>query len=683
MSASCESDWAARNQAHLTATLDRVRAALERHLGRARSDMPAGTGDATLAAGDDDGAAATSQPPALDLLAKLFGLSAFERRLLAMCAGVELDAQFAALCRDAAGASGPTFSLALAALPDAHWSALTPSAPLRYWGMVEIGPSDSLVTAPLRIDERILHYLAGVSYTDERLQAVTRPHVGGGEVPPAHRAAAGRIAALWATAAADNSPWPAIQLVGEDDAGLADVAAAACELRGLDLRVMRASDVPTAAAERKSLMRVWEREAALAGSALLLVVDDADRPESLAAAAAFVERSRAALVLAGREPLRLPQRTMPRFDIHKPSGREQAELWRRSLAAAVGRLDGEASGDGAVADAGDGGSPGVLDAYIDRLTNQFNLGPAAIATAAAMTSQGEAADPEALAASLWETCRAQSRARLDDLAQRIETPATWDDLVLPGLQMQILRDVVTHVRQRAQVYDRWGFAAKSGRGLGISALFAGASGTGKTLAAEVMANELRLDLYRIDLSQVVSKYIGETEKNLRRVFDAAEAAGAVLLFDEADALFGKRSEVKDSHDRYANIEVSYLLQRMEAYRGLAILTTNVKQALDPAFTRRIRFVVQFPFPDAAERAEIWRRVFPASTPTEDLDPARLARLNVAGGNIRNIALGAAFLAADEQRPVGMRHVLRMARAEYAKLERPLTDSEITGWVMHG
>src|SRR5262249_50635455 len=160
--------------------------------------------------------------------------------------------------------------------------------------------------------------------------------------------------------------------------------------------------------------------------------------------------------------------------------------------------------------------------------------------------------------------------------------------------------------------------AKGARGLGISALFAGASGTGKTMAAEVLANELRLDLYRIDLSQIVSKYIGETEKNLRRVFDAAEEGGAILLFDEADALFGKRSEVKDSHDRYANIEVSYLLQRMEAYRGLAILTTNMKNALDMAFMRRIRFIVQFPFPDMIQRVEIWQHIFPSSTPTDGL-----------------------------------------------------------------
>ena len=229
------------------------------------------------------------------------------------------------------------------------------------------------------------------------------------------------------------------------------------------------------------------------------------------------------------------------------------------------------------------------------------------------------------------------------------------------------------------MYDTWGFASKGSRGLGISALFAGDSGTGKTMAAEVLANDLELDLYRIDLSQVVSKYIGETEKNLRRVFDAAESGGAILLFDEADALFGKRSDVKDSHDRYANIEISYLLQRMEAYRGLAILTTNMKSALDRAFLRRIRFIVQFPFPDAANRAEIWRRIFPEETPTDGLVFEKLSRLNVAGGNIRNIALYAAFLAADSEVPVGMAHILRAARVEYAKMERALTEGEIGGW----
>src|SRR5262249_49113788 len=254
--------------------------------------------------------------------------------------------------------------------------------------------------------------------------------------------------------------------------------------------------------------------------------------------------------------------------------------------------------------------------------------------------------PDDPARSLWAACRAQARPRLGELAQRIESAASWDDLVLPEPQRKGLAEIAAHARHQAKGYDAWGFAPKSSRGLGVSALFSGPSGTGKTLAAEVLANELRLDFYRIDLSQVVSKYIGETEKNLRRVFDAAEEGAAILLFDEADALFGKRSEVKDSHDRYANIEVGYLLQRMEASRGLPLLTTNLRGALHSAFLRRIRSVVQFPFPDPDQREAIWERIFPDETPTEALDRATLAQLNVAGGSIRNIALAAAFLAAE-------------------------------------
>jgi SpoVK/Ycf46/Vps4 family AAA+-type ATPase len=365
------------------------------------------------------------------------------------------------------------------------------------------------------------------------------------------------------------------------------------------------------------------------------------------------------LIVTAREPLRARKRPLIRLDVNKPSTAEQQSLWRDALGPLAQELNGQ----------------------IKTLTSQFDLGTQGIRAASAEVLEGlSQGREEAPGAVLWEACRAQSRPRLDDLAQRIEPAAVWDELVLPELQRQVLREIAVHVRQRSKVYETWGFTTKGTRGLGISALFAGASGTGKTMAAEVLAGELRLDLYRIDLSQVVSKYIGETEKNLRRVFDAAEEGGAILLFDEADALFGKRSEVKDSHDRYANIEVSYLLQRMEAYRGLAILTTNMKNALDTAFLRRIRFIVQFPFPDAAQRAEIWRRIFPADTPTEDLKVDKLARLNVAGGNIRNIALNAAFLAAEAGEPVGMTHLLRAARSEYSKLEKPLTETEIGGWV---
>jgi SpoVK/Ycf46/Vps4 family AAA+-type ATPase len=225
------------------------------------------------------------------------------------------------------------------------------------------------------------------------------------------------------------------------------------------------------------------------------------------------------------------------------------------------------------------------------------------------------------------------------------------------------------------VYDDWGFRRKLGRGLGLSVLFVGESGTGKTMAAEVLASELRLDLYRIDLSAVVSKYIGETEKNLRRLFDAADDGGAILFFDEADALFGKRGEVKDSHDRYANIEVNYLLQRIESYKGLAVLATNMKAALDPAFLRRMRSVVQFPFPGPHERRAIWSRAFPSEVPRCELNWDRLARFDLTGGSIQNIALDAAFLAAEAGVPVGMPQVFEAARAEFRKLERPIDEAD--------
>jgi SpoVK/Ycf46/Vps4 family AAA+-type ATPase len=262
------------------------------------------------------------------------------------------------------------------------------------------------------------------------------------------------------------------------------------------------------------------------------------------------------------------------------------------------------------------------------------------------------------------------------MATRIDARATWADLVLAPEELLLLHELVAQVRWRDTVYERWGFAERMNRGFGVSALFAGDSGVGKTMAAEVVAGELELPLYRIDLSGVVSKYIGETEKNLRRVFDAAESGGAILLFDEADALFGKRSEVKDSHDRYANIEVNYLLQRMEAYRGLAILATNAKSALDQAFLRRLRILIDFPFPGPVARRSIWKRAFPPRVPLHhEVDFDRLSTLVLSGGSIHNIALGATFLAAQARTTVTMPLLLRAARTEFKKLGRPINESD--------
>jgi hypothetical protein len=646
MNARFEADWPSLNQARLWTELARLRALVEGKEVASTTDPP-------------------RSPAAIDILVQKFGLSGFERDLVLLCAGVEFDAQFAEMVRTK-GETSLNFGFALAMLPGAHWSAIAPTAPLRFWRLIEVRPGDALTSAPLRIDERVLHYLAGVPHLDERLHGLVRPYGVAESLSAAQRETAQRLATLWSEADARRKPWPVAQLVGTEDSGATGVAAAACAARDLGLCVMRGADLPPGANDRTAFQRLWEREAALGESGLLIRIEDADGPETLRGASAFAEHARSAVILVCREPLRVASRPLTRLELEKPPRAEQAALWRSALGQY--RKDQE-----------NGPEDSLPDESIERLVNQFDLSSAAIAATVELVVKG-GTDPSDIEEQLWDACRVQSRERLEDLAQRLETTAGWEDLVLPAAQKASLQEIVAHVRQRSKVYGQWGFAAKSARGLGVSALFAGTSGTGKTLAAEIMAHELRLDLYRIDLSQVVSKYIGETEKNLRRVFEAAETAGAVLLFDEADALFGKRSEVKDSHDRYANMEVSYLLQRMESYRGLAILTTNMQQALDPAFKRRLRFIIHFPFPDEADREEIWRRVFPPEAPLEGVDVARLARLNVAGGNIRNIALGAAFLAADERSPVRMPHILRAAQAECAKIERSLTEGETRGWV---
>jgi SpoVK/Ycf46/Vps4 family AAA+-type ATPase len=258
---------------------------------------------------------------------------------------------------------------------------------------------------------------------------------------------------------------------------------------------------------------------------------------------------------------------------------------------------------------------------------------------------------------------------------RIEPVAQWQDLVLPDREMRALGYLVAQVHGRSTVLRHWGFGDRITRGNGVTAMFAGQSGTGKSLAAEIIANQLDLTLYRVDLSGVVSKYIGETERNLRRVFDAADEGGVLLLFDEADALFGKRSDVKDSHDRYANIEVNYLLQRMEDYAGIAILTTNQRHAIDQAFLRRLRFVVNFPFPSRAERKALWLKAFPERTPVDELDVDRLATLAASGGMIRNIALNAAYTAAGNDAHVTTQLVLSLAHLEFVKHDLPVNEHD--------
>jgi SpoVK/Ycf46/Vps4 family AAA+-type ATPase len=245
-------------------------------------------------------------------------------------------------------------------------------------------------------------------------------------------------------------------------------------------------------------------------------------------------------------------------------------------------------------------------------------------------SRNKDPDMQNIRALLLQSFNQIIKTRFGDLAEEIESIATLNDIILPDRKKEMLNLIATHFRHRDKVYHEWDFAKKSNRSLGIIALFAGESGTGKTMAAEAIANELDLDLYRVDLFMVTSKYIGETEKNIRRIFDAAESKEYVLFFDEADSLFGKRSEVRDSHDRYANIQVGYLSQRIESFEGIVILATNLKRNLDPAFMRRIRFIIDFPFPDEASREKIWQAAFPVNSPKKMIDFAFLSHLSMTG-----------------------------------------------------
>ncbi|SOE87096.1 ATPase family associated with various cellular activities (AAA) [Burkholderia sp. YR290] len=647
--------WHELNQRYLMRAVKSVRDLVARKF--ADTEGMASNGDA-LAEPDGYPIDGIEPPPALDRLCAVFGLSPFERDILLLCAGVELDSRCAYVVACAQGDPRrllPSFSLALAVLTDPHWSALSPDAPLRRWRLIEVGSGETLTRSPLRIDERVLHYLAGISHLDERLRGLLEAVPAPEDLPDSQRMQVDRIVRTWSASA--TTTLSVVQLCGEDIDATRAMAAAACALIGAGLYSMSIHSLPYHAAELDAFVRLWQREAALSGFGLLLETSDGESPDSARelALTRILEEIKGPLMVSSRARHRSLHRATLILDVSKPTAAEQRGLWENCLGEAASRLNGS----------------------LDALGAQFDLDAGAIHLTCSEALQSSTAGRD-LDATLWELCRARARPRLNELAERIVPAATSEDLVLPEVQKRTLREIATHVRHRIKVYETWGFAGMGSRGLGISALFTGQSGTGKTMAGEVLANELNLDLYRIDLSQVVSKYIGETEDNLRRVFDAAEGGSVILLFDEADALFGKRSEVKDSHDRYANIEVSYLLQRMEAYRGLAILTSNMKNALDQAFLRRIRFVVQFPFPDAAQRAEIWRRVFPKKTPTDSLDYPLLSRLQLSGGNIRSMAVNAAFMAAEAQCSVRMEHLRQAARNEFIKLERPFNEAEIGG-----
>ncbi|MGB3838084.1 MAG: ATP-binding protein [Rhodanobacter sp.] len=639
------------------------RAAASKPAGDASAD-PAATQPIVAALADADAAvAAAATPsgagseganhtPALVVLADRLGLSAFERDLLLLCVGMELDTRFPALCAQAQHDPAkpyPTFALAFAVLDAPSWDALSPQRPLRYWRLLEIHQpgAQPLIGAALAADERVVNFVKGMNYLDDRLTPLLTA-LPPATLPPSQQAIADQLLDSLHHVP-PGEPLPVVQLLGSDSVSKQAIAQTIAAAFGAQAYRLSAELLPAAVGEQETLLRLWQRESQLLPLALYLDAGELEGAETAATAVRrFLARSSGLVFVDAREPWPAVQALS--VDVAKPAAVEQRSLWQRLL------------GDAA------GAQPQRLAGHFD-----FNLGKIEQIAHGALAATED--KPAALAQALWQSALAHTRPALDRLAQRIEPKAGWDDLKLPENEQALLRQIADQVAGRSTVYDDWGFRARMNRGLSISVLFTGESGTGKTMAAEVLARELGLSLYRIDLSAVVSKYIGETEKNLRKLFDAAEGGGAILFFDEADALFGKRSEVKDSHDRYANIEVNYLLQRLESFGGLAILATNMKGALDGAFLRRLRFVVHFPFPGAAERRAIWASVFPAQAAVGALDFDRLARLPLTGGSIQGIALNAAFMAAKAGVEIGMPLLLDAVRGEYRKLDKPINEAD--------
>jgi hypothetical protein len=599
-------------------------------------------------------------PSRVNALVERFGLDRLDLDLLVIGLAPDVDARFERLygyLNDDVSRRRATIGVALELIgvPVGDYRArgrLDPSAPLRKHGLLVVEDVERpVLTRSLRVPDRVAAFVLGDDTTPGEIEALVDPDSGelDFDVEPLVRAFTDGARLIYLR----ERPGSAGRSLGVAALRAFGLGALSLNLTHLDL-----------AAKLEDLAALIEREARLTNSGVVIGPLDAfgdAQAERARTGTRLLAGLDVPVVLLGREswdprnareiPLVLNAPTLGPLQVRR--------LWTRGLDDAP-----------------------VEDALVDEATADLELSPEQVvqATEAAQllaAYDGEVVTPHHLRAGAL----AQNAAGLERFARRIQPAVAWDDLVLPPETAALLRELVARVRRRQIVLDEWGMRAGGGRGRGVTALFAGESGTGKTMSAEVIAGVLGLELYAINLATVVDKYIGETEKNLERIFSEVAGVNGVLLFDEADALFGKRSEVHDAHDRYANVEVAYLLQRIESFDGLAILATNLRANLDEAFTRRLDAVVDFPSPDVEQRLIIWEHALRPDLPRkDDVDIDFLAQsFELSGGNISSIALTAAYLAADEDRPVAMADLVRAVHREYRKLGRLTVPSEFGVW----
>lgn len=619
-------------------------------------------------------------------LCTVFGLSPFETDLLLIALAPELDLRYQKLyayLQDDVTRKRPSVDLALrffCLMLNERVKArevFTESSPLFASSLLMLyeDPAErpaTLLSRSLKIDDRVMEFLLGSNRLDQRLAANLqmarwiKPEINLRDliIPENVKASLEKIISLVAT----GTPWLCL-LHGPNGAGKKSAAEAICKNMGqslfvLDMPLLFKSNLPF-----QTLLRSAFREALLYGSAIYLdgwhelLKDDPIYLSAIDVVQQEVERFPGLVFLGSRVRWQPGDPFRYRFisiELPIPDERLRQKLWEVHL------HNGHA-----------------IDAEVNssHLASVFRFTGGQIRQAIARTENyarlRQDEGDQLTIDDLLGGCRMESTQHLVSFAKKISPKRVWNDLVLPKDTLAQLQEFCQQVRYRTRVYGDWGFGQKLSLGKGIIALFTGPSGTGKTLSAEILANELGLDLYKVDLSSVISKYIGETEKNLSRVFQDAEESNAILFFDEADALFGKRSEVKDAHDRYANIEINYLLQRVEEYEGVIILASNMSKNIDAAFLRRIHFCIEFPFPDEGNRLSIWRGTFPHQAPlASDVDFEFLARkFKIAGGNIKNIALAAAFRAAEDGGVIGMEHLVAALKREYQKLGKVCEKAE--------
>jgi hypothetical protein len=607
-------------------------------------------------------------------LIKSFALTPSEIDLLIVCMAVELDARYERIygfLHDDMSRRSASPGLAISLYADtvgeiARLRALLgPLAPLRHYRLLELveeGAAVPWMSRALRIDERILSFLTSDSTIDSRIARHVVPLDTGGEQTTD---CVERIAE-WAEFP-DERGQTLIYLHGARHSGADDLVRSVAARAALPVFTVDTQLLLDPAVDFENTLFLLFREAMLSEAALYLKnLDRAFEPPIGAARHRALLRCLVDLggtVFASGEQAwcwQLPEEpvALRMLELQPDSFRDQLDAWQRLTGGAFSADE------------------------LHRLVSLHPLPVSAIRDVWRMARAIAAGEEEGgtIAPALMhvqQACRAHTGTPVSSLARRIEPKHRWPDLVLPKEQLDQLAAICSHARHASVVYGEWCFERRLSLGKGLNVLFTGPPGTGKTMAAEVIAAELGVALLKIDLSQIVSKYIGETEKNLRQLFDQATSANAILFFDEADALLGKRSDVKDAHDRYANTETAYLLQKMEEFAGIAILATNLRQNMDDAFTRRMRFIVEFPFPEDEDRLRIWRSVWPTEVPlAPDIDFSLLARrFRLSGGSIRNVALSAAFLAAEQRANVSMQHLLRATRRELQKMGRLVNEEE--------